>query len=534
MNIVIVDTTGIQPYIFGSHRLRENIGASWLVSQATSDWAFTALRQAVPTNNLEANENTLIENLHIEAGTIDGETVYSGGGNFVALFRRAPNAESFIRILSKRVLCEAPGLNLVAAREEFDWSENLQNEVWPRAFQKLTDAKRAYVPSAPLLGLSVIQICRSSGLPAAGTVPKGIDTYPAAADTLAKLAVSKRDGPADRRLYDLIGKPGDGYDYPSEFDDLGRSRGEFSYIAVVHADGNDMGDRFQQIQASGNRDYLQKLRTLSSAVDGAARDAMKSVLSTLKGRVKTEDGKLVISHPENLPELTLILPEGEQKQKVCLPFRPLVFGGDDATFVCDGRLGVSAAVAYLEAFENAAKELPGGPGNACAGVAIVKSHYPFGRAYELADELCRNAKEFRREKNVTGGCLDWHLAQSGLAGGIEAIRAREYKDTSQRSLNLRPVALFREPGLDLRAWPIVKSGLEAFQRGEWREKRNKLKALREVLREGETAVGWFLQKYGGELPELDPGYTALTKKGWHSRQCGYFDAIELMDRYMPL
>jgi len=33
--LVIVDTTGIQSYIFGSNRLRENVGASFLVHAAT-------------------------------------------------------------------------------------------------------------------------------------------------------------------------------------------------------------------------------------------------------------------------------------------------------------------------------------------------------------------------------------------------------------------------------------------------------------------------------------------------------------------
>ena len=36
--VTVLDTTGIQPYIFGSNRLRENIGASYLVSEATDDW----------------------------------------------------------------------------------------------------------------------------------------------------------------------------------------------------------------------------------------------------------------------------------------------------------------------------------------------------------------------------------------------------------------------------------------------------------------------------------------------------------------
>ena len=37
-HLVVVDTTGIQRYIFGSNRLRENVGASHLVYQATEGW----------------------------------------------------------------------------------------------------------------------------------------------------------------------------------------------------------------------------------------------------------------------------------------------------------------------------------------------------------------------------------------------------------------------------------------------------------------------------------------------------------------
>jgi hypothetical protein len=41
--LLIVDTSQIQPYVFGSNRLRENIGASHLVASATDGWAKDAL-----------------------------------------------------------------------------------------------------------------------------------------------------------------------------------------------------------------------------------------------------------------------------------------------------------------------------------------------------------------------------------------------------------------------------------------------------------------------------------------------------------
>ncbi len=57
MWLVVVDTMQIQPYIFGSNRLRENVGASYLVDAATRDWAFEAVEKAAylerPTSETE-------------------------------------------------------------------------------------------------------------------------------------------------------------------------------------------------------------------------------------------------------------------------------------------------------------------------------------------------------------------------------------------------------------------------------------------------------------------------------------------------
>ena len=35
------------------------------------------------------------------------------------------------------------------------------------------------------------------------------------------------------------------------------------------------------------------------------------------------------------------------------PLRPIVFGGDDLTFVCHGRIGLALAARYLQYFEAA-------------------------------------------------------------------------------------------------------------------------------------------------------------------------------------
>lgn len=43
ITVTVLDTGGIQPFIFGSNVLRENIGASELVHRATRLWAFEVL-----------------------------------------------------------------------------------------------------------------------------------------------------------------------------------------------------------------------------------------------------------------------------------------------------------------------------------------------------------------------------------------------------------------------------------------------------------------------------------------------------------
>ena len=232
---------------------------------------------------------------------------------------------------------------------------------------------------------------------------------------------------------------------------------------------------------------------------------------------------------------------------ILLPFRPIVFGGDDVTFVCDGRLGISLAVVYLKAFEDETKALPDGKGKAtaCVGVSIVKAHYPFARAYALAEALCASAKTLRRALEQDVSCLDWHFTTGGLIGTLDEIREREYR-ANNGWLNLRPVAL-TAVGSTLRRWDVVAQGIKAFQGGDWAEKRNKAKALRDALREGPAAVErfrmHFLQK--ASLPEVAKGSQKGGDTGWITNTKGeaernathrslYFDALELADRFVFL
>lgn len=557
MRLIIVDTNQIQSYIFGSNRLRENLGASHLVAMATEMWAHSAVRAATHRHNINS-DGTLDATKHINdsKADLDAEVLYGGGGNFVVVFRNDEGAKAFSRELSRKALKDAPNLQLVISQQPFDWGESLYEKV-KAAFKRLAEEKRARPLSVPLLGLGVTVMCQSTALPAAGVTPRirNEPGYPASAEILAKIDTATKKGlqpsEADARLHqDIPIAPN--YDYPADFEHLGGTKGEYSHLAIVHADGNGIGQRILAIgraqpTADKNRDYVNSLRSFSDKIEEAAQAALNRTLARLVRRLQLDGGDRIVHKNavgKFLVEIDLTPTEGGL---LYLPFRPIIFGGDDVTFVCDGRLGLSMAVAYLQAFEEETARRPecGGRITACAGIAIVKNHYPFARAYALADELCKSAKRYRRHEDLEGSCLDWHFALSGLSGDIEEIREREYKAPEGR-LTLRPVMLTANPKKPQRAWTVVWKGIEAFQdlppstgpdqKPKWSTRRNKIKALRDALRTGRESVKHFRMKFNenNPLPEVEPSMANLATEGWQGDFCGYFDAIELADWFIPL
>ncbi len=516
--LTAIDTTQIQGYIFGSNRLQENIGGSELVEMATHQWVYEALPAAHNVVNVTTGE---LDNSRT-IDTLDAEVIYAGGGNTVILFKTIDLARAFTGRLTRRVLKEAPGLEVVVAHRRFDWEREALSQVVSTTLSvDLARKKQNRMPSMPLLRLGVTVPCASTGLVASRIVEK----KPVSLEIRAKSDAKVQEQSAARLKAKLPRIEQGNWDIPRDFDDLGRVKGEDSYIAVVHADGNGIGRRVDDIARrydtpQRNREYIEAIRVFSQSLERAATQALSSVVDLMAGAF-IADAELANRH----------------RQK--FPLRPIVFGGDDVTFVCHGSYGLSLAVRYLEAFEEATQHEPafeGKPAYACAGVALVKTHYPFSRAYRLSEELCRSAKQMLKEKKIDGSALDWHIAMSGITGSLEAIRRREYT-VRQGEIHMRPV-LLRESAHTWRNWPTFKALLSRFidEDGEWLDRRNKVKALREALRDGSAAVQEFLRTYQlRQLPRAPSlNVSGYETTGWAGDRCVYFDAIEMMDFFTDL
>lgn len=577
--LTLLDTARIQDYIFSSNRLQENIGASELVYRATTLWAFEALEEAgITRHNIELlraqdpKDNNLVvvgwkfTGLHMEDDAdAQAEVIQAAGGNALILFRESEsettphaNAVRFSKKLTFRILREAPGLNVLVKHIPFDF----ENDKLPSKYDKegkplegykgkrreleeaMSEHKRSRLIPAPTLGLSVTAACSSTGLPAVRT-PMGkqkIGDYEfellvlgqdeqesertrlISRETTLKLAAREL---ANKRLRYILGDVAQGYDFPADIDNLGRISGNESYVAIIHADGNGMGSRVQSIENATyekhetadrktlNREYIKELREFSQGLEKACRIALTNVVRKITDSIDTKN-KVAGKIP--------VIKKGNHNY---IPFRPLVFGGDDVTFLCNGQLGVELATRYLEEFE---KQTNGY--HACAGIGIVKMHYPFSRAYKLAEELTHSAKELVKSSESDFSALDWHFAQSGLSGSLTAIRDREYmSDDGKKKLYIRPLTLKEGVDKNTRSWDEVNKALQAFNEEPWSESHNKVIGLREPLRKNGDAVKQYRLNFGLEkLPE----FTEAAETGWFSDRCAYFDIIELLDHHVFL
>lgn len=554
MYLLALDSTGTQPYIFGSNRLRHNIGASHLVAQATGAWALGALAHAAPKGQQTNVEDPATLSLRaagearsqIEKNDdLAAEVLYAGGGNVVALFRREEDADAFRKRLSHHLVERAPGLTLVDAGASLEWGGAQAEEragaaarlsaVLDTVLRELGRKKAARrVPPRPV-GRSVTRRGQIHGQPAVGwkDPPAGADpgeaSYPISAEAKAKEDSLHH---AHQRLRRLLPLP-EGYAYPYEMDNLGRAKGEQSLVAVVHADGDRMGRRLQSVArqdapagADPDRAFARRMRAFSEDVREAARGAMRDVVRGLYDFV--EEHREDSTGEVQLPGVEAPLELQKRGGQWLLPLRPIVFGGDDVTFVCDGRLGPALAARYARRFEARAGARETFEGRvtptASAGVAIVKSRSPFSRAYDLSEELARSAKDKRADMDPVGSCMDWHLALGDIAGPLEKVRA-QYEVSSPgetvRQLTVRPVAITGGQSSDVARWETLRARTRDFRTTE--HARGKLKQLRETLPKGEDATAAFVEEQG--MSGLFPGGAG----GYHGDKTPYLDALELMD-----
>jgi len=337
--------------------------------------------------------------------------------------------------------------------------------------------------------------------------------------TNAKIQYSKK---AKDKADSLLGGHKKEYCFTDELDELGQSRGSENNIATVHIDGNGMGERFRSCES------VEKTKLLSD-------DVKKGIQNSFILLVE----QIILDHKND--KFKDFLDLRCENGITTLPIRSVIMGGDDITFVCEGRMGIYFAKIFMEQFSQQ-KDSQGHNLNltSCAGVAITKTKFPFYRGYELAEQLCSNAKQTRmRIEGVNrGSWLDFHIAYGGFSGTLEEIRNSNFQ-APQGNLIYRPYKI----------GDTGEYGFETFlsnaktllnKNGETNFPRNKIKELREVLTKGKDATKYFVS----QMRARDVEFPKIPSKNYHenlfegdktikedTRKTPYFDMVEFIEFY---
>ncbi len=449
MYLVLLETSGNQRYIFATNKLRENVGASHLTYLAGTQWVLEAVRAVTGQELWSDDVEQLARNLQskalnplVEEEGTRVEVITATSGKALLLVQEEEVARSLVAAVTKRALCEAPGLDLCGVVTPVDWAQPLgpQVQLAHRRHQEV----HASLPGPELRfpTMPFVAPCDVSGLPASALVQyRDEEGQVVEEERLSKVSLAKRDRRDDgiARMERLLGLrlphlSEEERERPQMQDPLdrffarGAHRGGDGWVAIVHADGNGVGGLFHRFwdyaiseeeaarPSQANRTYVGRLREFSLALEACTLAACQRALPAVP------------------------LEEAEDGQHY-RPLVPLVLGGDDVTVYCAGRSALRFAQCFLTAFEQETAKCPAVSqiaARACldasrlaasAGVAIVKPHFPFHTAYELAEELCTSAKEVKarvRQGEVSWPCssLDFHVLYDTMVVNLRDLRER--------------------------------------------------------------------------------------------------------------
>lgn len=377
---------GIQDFIFKTDKLAEIVGASELVEQiCTSKFL-----------QIAGIDDTDIAILQIAAGNVKCE------------FQDEVKLAYVVRNFPLEVQKMAPGITISQAVVPMEGDDYIQKLEEKLKIQRNKIAK-------PLeIGYMGLERERRNG-------EISFNENHQSESTELKLKVVKpekgKDGNNDSKeslFQKIAGKTFKNREIAFDISDITKS-GKNSWIAVIHADGNSLG---QILQGKGKEiSEKGKNRAFSKAIDEATKKAVQHVFNKVIEETKISWNK-----------------EGKYRY----PIRPVIIGGDDLTVIIRADLALEFTTLFLENFEETSKSEfkkldVNGLKNltACAGIAFVKKSYPLHYALRLAKELCKDAKKkVKKDLNkneLPKSALAFHKVQDSFVEDLDSIKERTLK-----------------------------------------------------------------------------------------------------------
>lgn len=432
-HLILLETSGNQAFLFATNRLRENVGASELTYQAGTRLVLEAVKENGGPSLSNDDPAALRKGLLDQSASGSIRVIVATSGKSLLLVSDQKTGQRIVAYVTRAALEQMPGLDIAGViSDPFEWTASPIHEQVKKIHQQFEQVRsRRPQPNTRFPTLPVCQPCASSGLPASSFDNKDkplswmSECKRASADAWrTRIGRIMKQQDRSRWLANNLGQLDDWDQFDNETQDL-------DWRAVVHADGNGLGRIFLDfdrhcgvVNATGNEHYVEQLQKFSIALEEATETAFTVALEAFP------------AHPVRRG----------RTRGLWVPVFPLVLGGDDLTVICDGRYALAFTRRFLTAFEQQTGRADHHDGvisriaNAalgqprlgiCAGVAIIKPHFPFHSAYGLAEELLKSAKNVKQRLQHThngkdgpfpASALDFHILYDASFTDLDTVR----------------------------------------------------------------------------------------------------------------
>ncbi|MEF9863936.1 MAG: hypothetical protein RR777_03250 [Christensenellaceae bacterium] len=407
-----------QKFIYETNRIKSIVGASHMITDAFKDYLYDeAIYQ--PKNEAFSFKDMLVRlGVHDTektqgAKTYCGEIIYEGGGNLFVVYKSEDDFVRYNKKFCRNLLINTNGLTPLFACVPV--SENYQND--RKALQEKCDIlKKQQAPLCTVNTLPFVLMDRNVWEP----ITKKTIT-PQMEFTARNAAKQKK---YDEKKVKFSEQEIENVKF---LDDLCTQKGSESLLAVVYIDGNNIGNKFANI-LDKKTDY-------------------DSCITTLRNK-SCEVNNVFVNNGIKAVQENLSL----QKTKA---WRSIVGGGDEITFICNARCALQLAKAYLESVQTSQN----GAYSSCAGIAIFHSHYPFSKAYAIAEQCCEQAKtklrsDFAAHREICG--IDFHYIHSGVEEDLDEIRKLQYAYADKNVFLARPYVFGITEGMNAKMQNVEK------------------------------------------------------------------------------
>lgn len=418
-----------QDYIFKTNKILEITGASVHISDA---WKYLfacadSLEMKYETSMSESFNKSEIEK-KFQSGDVQFVELFCGGGNETILFSSKDNFIKLNREFSLYLLKKCPGMIPMAVGVE---SSDNYKEDYAKLMEACEVEKNKMTSGQENFILPFSMMDRNTLSPMTRMAKLNKEPKRYSEESYSKYTKGIEEREEDKAIKYL--------------DSLVSEKGKESLLAVVHADGNNMGSKIM--------DMLHDETTYDRCV------SMMREFTNTTAKAFGEVGLAALC--ERREELAK---KDIDSKKIA--YRVIINDGDDMTFICNARYVLEYTEAYIKAVQNFESKWSY---SSCAGICIFHSHYPFSKAYEIAEQACDDGAKQKVHvvdengitQSIEEGWLDFHYIHSGVGGKLDTIRetqntvgcmARPWNvignNTDFSLVNLRRLdAIFKEKGV---------------------------------------------------------------------------------------